>query len=151
MPEGPEVKIASEYFNHFFIASKRIKFEITSEYYHQKYSDVFNTIDNNLKTFKPTFTVGKNIFLELRNNQIFNFHLGMTGGWSNELIKHCHFRVSNENNELFFRDVRKFGSMKIITQSQFKDKFNPSYDLLNTSYNLQSHLRNLESMTYMVL
>jgi len=145
MPEGPEVKIASDYFNKFFLSSKEIKFEIISEYYHQKYSDVFNTIRNHLKNLKPTFTIGKNIFLELENNQIFNFHLGMTGGWANELVKHCHFRVFDSNNEIFFRDVRKFGNMKIITQSQFNEKFNPSYDLLNKSYNLKSHLNYLET------
>ena len=38
----------------------------------------------------------------------------MTGGWSSELVKHCHFRIFDKNNELFFRDVRKFGNLKII-------------------------------------
>ena len=90
-----------------------------------------SSIRNNLKTAKLTYTIGKNIFLDLENNQIFNFHLGMTGGWSNELVKHCHFRVFDCNNEMFFRDVRKFGNMKIITQSQFNEKHNPNYDLLN--------------------
>jgi len=33
--------------------------------------------------------------------------------------------------------------MKIITQSQFKEKFNHSYDLLNKSYNLKKHLNYL--------
>ena len=140
MPEGPEVKIASDYFNEFFLTSKQIEFEIISEYYHDKYFDIFNTISNNLKTVKPTYTIGKNIFLDLENNQIFNFHLGMTGGWSNELVKHCHFRVFDCNNEMFFRDVRKFGNMKIINQSQFNEKHNPNYDLLNKSYDLKIHL-----------
>ncbi len=144
MPEGPEVKIASDYFNEFFSPSKKIKFEIISDYYYKKYCNVFNTISSNLETFNPTFTVGKNIFLELTNDEIFNFHLGMTGGWSNELIKHCHFRVFDGNNELFFRDVRKFGNMKIITKAQFNRKFNASYDLLNKSYNMQKHIQHLE-------
>ena len=145
MPEGPEVKIASDYFNKFFSTSKQIKFEIISEYYHDKYSDVFNTISDDLKIVKSTYTIGKNIFLDLENNQIFNFHLGMTGGWSNELVKHCHFRVFDCNKEMFFRDVRKFGNMKIITQSELKEKHNPKYDLLNKSYNLKIHLNYLET------
>ena len=41
MPEGPEVKIASDYFNSFFNSSKSIKFEIISDYYYDKYHDVF--------------------------------------------------------------------------------------------------------------
>ena len=145
MPEGPEVKIASDYFNEFFLSSKKIKFEIISEYYDKKYSNVFNTINKLLKTHKKTYTIGKNIFLELGDDLIFNFHLGMTGGWSNELVKHCHFRVFDCKNEMFFRDVRKFGNMKIITQSQFNEKHNPKHDLLNKSYNLKIHLNYLET------
>ena len=68
MPEGPEVKIASDYFNEFFAASKKIEFEMISDYYYQKYSDVFHIISDKLEKFKPTYTVGKNIFLELTNN-----------------------------------------------------------------------------------
>ena len=144
MPEGPEVKIASDYFNSFFKKSKSIKFEIISDYYANKYLDVFNTIKNNLRTFKPTYTIGKNIFLNLDNNKIFNFHLGMTGGWSNELIKHCHFRVSDNQKELFFKDVRKFGNMKIITQSEKNEKFNSTFDILSESYDLKNHIKYLK-------
>ena len=103
MPEGPEVKIASDYFNEFFSTSNKIEFETISEYYDQKYFTVFKTISELLKTPKPSFTVGKNLFIELENDLIFNFHLGMTGGWSNELVKHCHFRVFDSKNELFFK------------------------------------------------
>ena len=146
MPEGPEVKIASDFFNNLFSSSEKIKFEIVSEYYNQKYSDVFNIINHNLKPFNPTYTIGKNIFLKLTNNQIFNLHLGMTGGWSRELIKHCHFRVFDKNKEIFFRDVRKFASVKIISLSQFNEKFNSSYDLLNKSYNIKKHLNYLKKI-----
>jgi len=148
MPEGPEVKIASDYFNHFFSSSKKINFEIITDYYQKKYSDVFSVVNQNLTTFKPTYTVGKNIFLNLSKNKIFNFHLGMTGGWSNELVKHCHLRVHDYKDEIFFRDVRKFGKMRIITKDQFNKKFNSSYDLLNDSYCKKSHLDFLEKINF---
>jgi len=148
MPEGPEVKIASDYFNNFFGYSKKIKFEIITDYYQKKYFDVFGLINQNLNKFKPTFTVGKNIFLELSKNKIFNFHLGMTGGWSNKIVKHCHFRVFDDRNEIFFRDIRKFGKMRIITQKQFNEKFKPSYDLLNDLYCKKSHLNFLEKINF---
>ena len=141
MPEGPEVKIASDYFNSFFDSSKSIKFEIISEYYYDKYHDVFNNIKDNLRLFRPTYTVGKNIFLDLDNQNIFNFHLGMTGGWSKENIKHCHFRVFDNRKELFFKDVRKFGKMKIITQTEKNNKFNPFFDILNPVYNNKKHVK----------
>ena len=140
MPEGPEVKIASQYFNNFFLESKKINFEIITDYYQEKYAPVFHCIKSKLKTYKPSYTIGKNIFINLDKISIFNFHLGMTGGWSSKLIKHCHFRVFNNSKELFFRDVRKFGKMKIISTQQLKDKHNAEFDLLNSKYNFNKHI-----------
>ena len=144
MPEGPEVKIASKYFNDFFKKSEKIEFELLTQYYKEKYTNVFSHIKKNLKHYQPSYTIGKNIFIDLNGNSVFNFHLGMTGGWCSKLIKHCHFRVFDGNNTLFFKDVRKFGNMKIITKTQFNDKFNATYDLLNKSYNIKKHLNYLE-------
>ena len=145
MPEGPEVKIASDYFNNFFDKNFDIKFEIITQYYNKKYSQLFKTISDKIHTgFSPTFTVGKNIFIKLKDNLLFRFHLGMTGGWSNKLIKHCHFRIFNQNKELFFKDVRKFGKMKIINSTYFKENYNHEYDLLNPSYNFNKHINYLE-------
>ena len=145
MPEGPEVKIASDFFNDFFDKSLDIKFEIISEYYNDKYSNVFKSIAKNMSPgFTPSFTIGKNIFINLKNKKLFNFHLGMTGGWSKTLTKHCHFRIYNKNQELFFLDIRKFGKMKIIGKSYFTKNFNRHYDLLNKSYNFQKHYKYLE-------
>jgi len=141
MPEGPEVKIASSFYNSFFDGSKNIKFEILTEYYEKKYSDVFNCIKKyHQKNFQPSFTIGKNIFLPLLNGQYFNIHLGMTGGWSENNLKHCHFKVSAEDKELFFRDVRKFGKMKIINEDQIKQKHFFTFDLLNKDYDFEKHL-----------
>ena len=144
MPEGPEVKIASKYFNNFFKESKEIKFEILTNYYHNKYNDVFTQINKHISTFEPTYTVGKNIFMNLNRNLIFNFHLGMTGGWSNQLIKHCHFRVYSASKELFFKDIRKFGKMRIISKDIFNTKHISYYDMLNKEYNYNMHIKFLE-------
>ena len=141
MPEGPEVKIASTYFNNFFNNSKKIQFELLTKYYKEKYANVFSYINNNLKHYQPSYTIGKNIFIDLNENSIFNFHLGMTGGWCSKLIKHCHFRVFNESKELFFRDVRKFGKMRIIDKKTIATKHLEEYDLLHKNYNFKKHLR----------
>ena len=47
----------------------------------------------------------------------------MTGGWSDNSLKHCHFKVSAEDRELFFRDVRKFGKMRILIKEQIQQKY----------------------------
>ena len=139
MPEGPEVKIAANYFNNFFQNSSKIQFKPISTYYQDKYEFVFNTIKSHYKSFNPIYTIGKNLFIKLDHNLIFNFHLGMTGGWSNKLEKHCHIKISNESKYLFFRDVRKFGKMKILTKDQVNKTFYQEHDLLNDNYNFNKH------------
>jgi len=145
MPEGPEVKIASKYFNTFFKNSCEIQFEILTEYYKENYMNVFAHIEKNLHRYNPSYTIGKNIFIDLEDNTVFNFHLGMTGGWFLEPIKHCHFRVFNKSKELFFRDVRKFGKMRIIDKKTIIKKHHAQFDLLNINYNFKKHIKFLSN------
>lgn len=145
MPEGPEVKIASTYYNRFFEGSKNLRFNLLTEYYEKKYADVFDTVNkHHSKDFQATFTIGKNIFLPLTNGLFFNFHLGMTGGWNLDNIKHCHFRVSASDRELFFRDVRKFGKMRVLSLEELQNKHFKNFDLLNDDYDLDKHLNYLK-------
>ena len=141
MPEGPEVKIASTYYNRFFEGSKNMHFSLLTEYYEKKYAHVFETVNKyHPNKYKPTFTIGKNIFLPLSNGLFFNFHLGMTGGWNLENIKHCHFRVSSQDRNLYFRDVRKFGKMRILSLEELQNKHFKSFDLLNDAYDFDKHI-----------
>lgn len=145
MPEGPEVKIASTYYNCFFENSKNIKFDLLTEYYERKYSSVFETVNTHISSqFEPTITIGKNLFIPLTNDLFFNFHLGMTGGWSEKSIKHCHFRVSSGSKELFFKDVRKFGKMRILNLEELEKKHFKEFDMLNNAYNFNKHLEHLK-------
>ena len=140
MPEGPEVKIASDYFNKKFGKEDKISFEIITDYYHEKYSDVFETIKKNSKKKHKAYTIGKNIFINLNKNKIFNLHLGMTGGWSNSNIKHCHFRIFSTKKELFFKDVRKFGKLRIISKEYQNKKYAAKRDLLHIDYDMKQHI-----------
>lgn len=140
MPEGPEVKIASSYYNNFFENSKNIKFDLLTEYYEKKYSEVFEILNSHISShFQPTITIGKNLFIPLTNGLYFNFHLGMTGGWSEENIKHCHFRVRSGSKELFFKDVRKFGKMRILNLEELEKKHVKEFDMLNDDYDFNMH------------
>lgn len=141
MPEGPEVKIASAYYNSFFKGSKMLRFEILTDYYECKYKSVFDTVNKqHPKGFTSTFTIGKNLFIPLKNKHFFNFHLGMTGCWSNENTKHCHFKIVSNLGQLFFKDVRKFGKMRILSKKSFILKHSPQFDLLHHDYNFEKHL-----------
>ena len=140
MPEGPEVKIAADYFNNFFSNSKKLEFVIITDYYLEKYNDVFTEINKRIKELQPMYVIGKNLFLNIDKELIFNFHLGMTGGWSNKLVKHCHFYISDGSKKLYFKDVRKFGKMRIINQLLFASKFVDKFDLLNKEYDSEKHI-----------
>ena len=149
MPEGPEVKIASDYFNKKIDIRKKITFKIISEYYHDKYHTIFDILNNTAKINSKTYTIGKNIFLNINQNQKLNIHLGMTGGWKDQQTKHSHFYVYNsaKKNYLYFEDVRKFGKIRIISSEELKKKHNYEFDLLNNKYNLKKHLNFLEENT----
>ena len=144
MPEGPEAKNCSSFLNSFFEGKVKFNLLITN-YYKLKYNNVFENLNRNIGDSFESFTVGKNIFIDLNNRTKFNFHLGMTGGWSKQNIKHCHFEISNSIKSLFFIDVRKFAKMRIITEEQFNSKFNLQYDLLNKKYNLAKHQKFLNN------
>ena len=145
MPEGPEVKIASKYFNNFFKECKKVKLTIITEYYSRKYKEVIDTVNKNIDQHPQTYCIGKNIFLDLKNKLIFHIHLGMTGGWSLDNQKHCHFYIHSKNKTLFFKDIRKFGKIRIISQQELNKKYNKKFDLLNNQYDFKQHLEFLEN------
>ena len=120
MPEGPEVKIASDYFNKKIDISKKIVFKIISEYYHNKYQTIFDTLNKTAKINSKTYTIGKNIFLKINQNQNLNIHLGMTGGWKDH---------------------------QTINTEDLKNKYNCEFDILNKKYNMKIHLNFLEKNT----
>ena len=73
------------------------------------------------KTFVKICRRGKNIVIELDNGQYLVIHLGMTGQlyWANpdhRTDRHNHLRLDfgNSNRSLYFRDVRRFGKVKLF-------------------------------------
>ena len=143
MPEGPEAKISSNYLNKILIYES--SFQIVSEYYLDKYSKLFEKINSNMIKHELSFTVGKNIFLKLKDEQFLRLHLGMTGGWSDINKKHCHFKISNAYNTLYFVDIRKFGKIDIISKQKFSSKYDNKFDSLNKNYNMLDHYNFLQN------
>ena len=114
MPEGPEVKIASDFLNNTFEKQVIIKVEVLTEYFEKKYFEVFQSLRESLIGKElHSFTIGKNTFIKLHHNSFYNYHLGMTGSWMESHKKHCHFKISSEKKTLYFMDVRKFGNHKL--------------------------------------
>jgi len=146
MPEGPEAKIMSDYLNTFFLNNPIVKVESLNEYFEKKYQDVLKNLKQYLigKTI-ISFTVGKNTFINLNKNLYYRYHLGMTGSWIKSYRKHCHFKISSSNSDLYFLDIRKFGKHNIINQQDIKEHYKSEFDMLNKNYNYILHLKHLKS------
>ena len=146
MPEGPEVKIASDFLNNTFEKQVIIKVEVLTEYFEKKYFEVFQSLRESLIGKElHSFTIGKNTFIKLNHNSFYNYHLGMTGSWIKSHKKHCHFKISSEKNTLYFMDVRKFGNHKIVNQETLLKNYNIAFDSLNIDYNLKEHFKFLKN------
>jgi len=146
MPEGPEVKIMSDYLNAFFLNNQIVKIECLSEYFEKKYQDVLINLEKYLIGKKiMSFTIGKNTFIKLNKKLYYRYHLGMTGSWINSYKKHCHLKISTYNSTLYFVDVRKFGKHNIINQQDIKELYKSEFDMLNKNYNYILHLKHLKS------
>ena len=145
MPEGPEAKIASDFLNIKFNKSPITNVESSTDYFEEKYSYPLNQLKKHLVgNFLNSFTIGKQTFIHLIDDLFYNYHLGMTGSWIDKYQKHCHLKISNNENSLYFFDIRKFGNHKIISKSEIFNKYKREHDCLNKSYNYKSHLKFLK-------
>ena len=107
MPEGPEVKIASDYFNKRINVRKKIIFKVISEYYNKKYKAIFEALGRINIINKKSYTIGKNIFLKVNKNQVLNLHPELTKFLVNkylsefEIKKAC--QIFSKNPPIFTR------------------------------------------------
>lgn len=139
MPEGPEVKITSDFLNNHFQNEVITKVVPITTYFKNKYSSVIKELKEKLINKKiNSFTIGKRTYIPLMEKQFYQYHLGMTGYWSMKLTKHSHFKLSSTNKELYFCDVRKFGNHLISLDSYLKWHI-ALYDPLRKEYDINLH------------
>lgn len=139
MPEGPEVKIVSDYINIELNDVCIKKIECISIPYKEKYNCIVNEINKLLpKKFSPSFCRGKTTFIKLSPNTYFAYHLGMTGYWSLIKRKHAHLKIISNRKTLYFHDTRRFGNIKIVNKKLLDEKYNINLDLLNNQKSTNS-------------
>lgn len=147
MPEGPEVKIISDYLN-LKLQNKFIhKIECISVAYTHKYSEIINRIN----TFMPlkycnAFCRGKNTFIKLKDDTYFTYHLGMTGYWSTKKSKHAHLKITSDSVNIYFHDTRRFGNINIINDKLLNTKYNINLDFLNNSKPINQQIKYVLSL-----
>jgi len=119
MPEGPEVKITTDFLNNF-VGKSFHSFAILSGRY-TKTGGIPNTEVAGLPAkISSVSCKGKFIYFTLADQVIdktyylFNT-LGMTGMWSEKESKHSRFVIYfDDEKKLFFNDIRNFGTLKFV-------------------------------------
>jgi endonuclease-8 len=137
MPEGPEVKIMSEYLNDVLSGQDIVSISCISKPYHLKYGDLVSKIQSFLPiSFNDSFCIGKATFIPLSDNMFLSYHLGMSGFWSLDLLKHAHLQISTRlGTNFYFHDTRRFGNIKLLSKSEIEMNYFKNSDFLNFDTN----------------
>ena len=145
MPEGPEVKIVSDYLNKELKNQIITSFEYCSAPYKVKYSELIHELNKLVPlNFDKVFCIGKTSFIKLSNDKYFSYHLGMTGSWSTEKFKHAHLKVdTKQKKSIYFHDIRRFGNIKLISQKDLEKKYFCEGDFLNFNTDLNTYTNRL--------
>jgi len=127
MPEGPEVKITTDFLNNF-VGKSFHSFAILSGRY-TKTDGIPNTEVAGLPAkISSVNCKGKFIYFtltdEILNKKYYLFNtLGMTGMWSEKESKHSRFVIYfDDDTRLFYNDIRNFGTLKFVHAKKELDK-----------------------------
>ena len=125
MPEGPEVKISTDFLKKNVREVKSINIE--SAPYKKKFSQIIKIANKHLTKKASFFCIGKNIFLRLSKKNNLHIHLGMTGSFTFKKQKHNHLSFSTpkyldstSNSFVYFFET-------IITLPVIGDKFSQKF------------------------
>jgi len=113
MPEGPEVKLISEYLNNYFKNTTIISIIFIKGRYTKNLPIGYKTFTLNLPlSVTRVKTKGKFIYFLLENNISIWNTLGMSGDWSKKKIKHSKVCFETDKGKIYFVDQRNFGTFK---------------------------------------
>jgi formamidopyrimidine-DNA glycosylase len=140
MPEGPEVKIVSDFINEALHGHTISSIECISDPYKMKYGSLVDSLQHYLPfLFQPSFCIGKATYLYLDDQNYFSYHLGMTGFWSTKQSSHAHLKLSTFSGlDVFFHDARRFGNIKITSSIDLDRNFYCG-DFLNYDFSIEDY------------
>lgn len=143
MPEGPEVKILSQYLASKIKGKIFQSLEILGGKYKRLGIENLEEIQNKNFKIKEVDSKGKLMWIKLvdnNNNQIYlTSHLGLTGFWSFEEDENDKIQINikdkNKNYKLCYQDPRNFGNINIYTKNELNEKLELlADDVLNKSF-----------------
>ena len=120
MPEGPECRKIAEQLAKRISGRQLTEVEILSGRYIEKTPTGLGSILTSI----PVETIGagvhgKFIYFILKDEWSIWNTLGMTGAWSTTLQKHSRVKFKFNDGDLFFNDMRNFGTLKFV-RGKFK-------------------------------
>ena len=138
MPEGPELKVMCDNLNQILDNTSIIDINILSGRYYpqEKNPKNFNELKNQLPLkLKEINVKGKLLYFIFENNWVILNTMGMSGRWTNTFQKHSHIELIHENGKLWFTDIRRFGTIKILKDIKLLTKKLDSLgpDMLNSN------------------
>ena len=123
MPEGPEVRRVVDYLqvcNGKFLQDIQI---LTGRYVRHGpfvgYYDLLKTIPLKVLTVSCQ---GKFIYFYFENDASLWCTLGMSGAWLNHQTKHSRVKLSFSGADVYFDDVRNFGTLKYVRDKELLTK-----------------------------
>lgn len=140
MPEGPEVRITTDFLTQF-VGKGITGYSILSGRYNKKGHIPGDNVVTLPARVSAADCKGKFIYITFTedNNEYYLFStLGMTGMWSSKRHKHARFVIFfDDGSELYYNDIRNFGTLKFVNDKKELTKKLKSLgpDILNTEIN----------------
>jgi formamidopyrimidine-DNA glycosylase len=148
MPESAECKHQAEFLSQILSGQAILKTEIVSGRYLKKSFEGFDQLVNNLPIICEGVGVhGKFIYAVFGGGSSLFITLGMSGWFSTKLNKHSRFKIETQDNEIYFNDIRNFGTLKWVrTKEELKNKLSTlGPDIANTNLSNQIFLEKLRT------
>lgn len=148
MPEGPEVRITTDFLSKFVNTSFSSVSILSGRYTKKDIAGLSEVVFP--ATIKSVDCKGKFIYFTLINKdkEYYLFStLGMSGAWSNKQTKHSRFAFDLEDeNKLYFNDIRNFGTLKFVHDKKDLDKKLKSLgpDILSDNVDLDDFLNRFD-------
>ena len=125
MPEGPEVKRNTDFLNKQLAGKMIENFSILSGRY-EKHGPFkgFEAMLKKMLIISEVCCKGKFIYFKFQDGTSLWCTLGMSAAWQKKKTKHSRVSIKTTyGNEVFFNDIRNFGTLKYVTtDKELKDK-----------------------------
>lgn len=143
MPEVVEVNVTAQWLKKQLKGSKIESIEIISGRYSNKPFEGYKLFEKSkLIDIKSK---GKFLWFEFKDFYILNT-FGLTGEWTNENDSNTRIKLIFNNNEIYFNDIRNFGTLKITNDKKVLQKKldELGMDLLTSTYTYRDIYNKIE-------